>query len=309
MKLKAEASGYHSWVRTADDEDRYIKMFMASEGIQLDRDAIRPNAAKRALAKLCLNPMWGKLTESNQRTMTKFISSPQELYKFLATPGIEVVNLLFASDHVVCISWRYFAEEKIPSLPHTNEVIGSFVTAGARIHLYSYLDKLQEKAIYTDTDSVLYIQNDDEPPLIECGDKLVSMTNELQLGECIDEFVSGGPKNYAYRVVKRTDTTNSPKTLYKVRGITLNYTTSQLVNSDVIRDMILNRRPNEVVTVHTDKKIKRKRNEGRVQILSEPEDKIYRISFFKRRRLHDNNSFPFSYLFCRLILRYKKRGR
>jgi hypothetical protein len=27
-----------------------------------------------------------------------------------------------------------------------NEVIASYVTAGARIHLYSYLDKLQDKA-------------------------------------------------------------------------------------------------------------------------------------------------------------------
>ena len=60
--------------------------------------------------------------------------------------------------------------------------------------------------------------------------------------------------------------------------------------------MILNRIPDEVVTVHTDKKIKRKRKEGRVQILSEAGDKVYRISFFKRRRLHDNNSVPFGYL-------------
>ena len=82
---------------------------------------------------------------------------------------------------------------------HTNEFIGSFVTAGARIHFYAYHDKLQERAIYTDTDSVIYIQNDDEAPLIECGDKLGSMTNELQPGEFIDEFVSGGPKNYSYR--------------------------------------------------------------------------------------------------------------
>ena len=52
-----------------------------------------------------------------------------------------------------------------------------------------------------------------------------------------------------------------------------------------------------VVTVHTDKKIKRKRGkDGRVQILSEAEDKIYRVSFFKRRRLHDNNSVPFVYI-------------
>ena len=153
--------------------------------------------------------------------------------------------------------------------------------------------------LFTDTDSVIYIQNDDEPPLIECGDKLGSMTNELQPGEFIDEFVSGGPKNYAYRVINRTDTTQTPKTVCKVRGITLNYSTSQLVNFDVIKDMILNRgRPDEVVTVHTDKKIKRKRKEGRVQILSEAEDKIYRVSFFKRRRLNDNNLVPFGYLFA-----------
>jgi len=49
------------------------------------------------------------------------------------------------------------------------------------------------------------------------------MTNEFQPGAFIDEFVSGGSNNYAYRVVKSKDTTKSPKTLCKVRGITLNY--------------------------------------------------------------------------------------
>jgi hypothetical protein len=90
-----------------------------------------------------------------------------------------------------------------------------------------------------------------------------------------------------------------PQTVCKVRGITLNYSASQLVNFDVIRDMILKTgRPTpDVVTVHTDKKINRRRGkDGRVQILSEAEDKIYRVSFFKRRRLHVNNSVPFGYI-------------
>ena len=54
LKLKAEASGYPSWVRTLEDEEQYIETFYAREGVQLNRDAIRPNAAKRDLAKLCL---------------------------------------------------------------------------------------------------------------------------------------------------------------------------------------------------------------------------------------------------------------
>ena len=53
-----------------------------------------------------------------------------------------------------------------------------------------------------------------------------------------------------------------------------------------------------VVNVHTERKIKRKRmggGGGLVAIVTEPEDKIYRISFFNRRRLSDYTSVPFGY--------------
>ena len=163
LKLKAEASGYPSWVRTADDEDRYIDLFYQNEGIRLDRDSIRYNAAKRGLAKLCLTFMWGKLTERINRTQTKLISEPGELYRFLVTPGIEVQNMLFASDEVVWISWQHSEDERVPSLRHINEVIGAYVTAGGRIHLYGFLDKLQYKAIYTDTDSVIFNSRETNP--------------------------------------------------------------------------------------------------------------------------------------------------
>jgi hypothetical protein len=68
LKMKTEASGYPSWVRSPEDEDRYIRSFYASECILLNKDAICTNAAKRALAKLCLNILWGKFTERNNRT-------------------------------------------------------------------------------------------------------------------------------------------------------------------------------------------------------------------------------------------------
>jgi hypothetical protein len=65
------------------------------------------------------------------------------------------VKMLFASDDVAWISWQFSSEECVPSLRHTNEFIGAFVTAGARIHINSYLNRLQDKAIYCDTDSCL----------------------------------------------------------------------------------------------------------------------------------------------------------
>jgi len=68
-----------------------------------------------------------------------------------------------------------------------------------------------------------------------------------------------------------------------VRGITLNYNASKLVNFERFKDMILRsgdeRSPESVINVHTEKKIKRKRKVGGglVSIVTEPEDKIYRI--------------------------------
>jgi hypothetical protein len=60
--------------------------------------------------------------------------------------------------------------------------------------------------------------------------------------------------------------------------------------------MVLNTDETATVTVHTDYKIKTKRQGGVFHIVTEPEDKIYRVSFFKRRRLADNTSVPFCYV-------------
>jgi len=136
-------------------------MLKGNECILLDGNTIRPNAAKLALTKLCSYSMWGKLTEKNRRSKTEFISDPQELYMFLVTIGFDVSNLLFARDRVICVSWKYAEEERIPNLRHTNEVVWSFVTEGASLHIYAFLDKFQDRAIYTDTDNVIYIQKDD----------------------------------------------------------------------------------------------------------------------------------------------------
>jgi len=47
--------------------------------------------------------MCGKLTERKNRTQTKLISDPKELYRFLATPGIEAINPMFANEDVAWV--------------------------------------------------------------------------------------------------------------------------------------------------------------------------------------------------------------
>jgi hypothetical protein len=64
--------------------------------------------------------------------------------------------------------------------------------------------------------------------------------------------------------------------------------------------MILGVDDRDVITVRTDKKIKRKMKKkcgaDTAVVVSEPEDKVYRISFHKRRRLDNYDSVPFGYV-------------
>ena len=48
--------------------------------------------------------------------------------------------------------------------------------------MYGFLDKLQEKDIYTDTESVIFIQPGpgSEPTLIKTGDNLGQMQSEFE---------------------------------------------------------------------------------------------------------------------------------
>jgi hypothetical protein len=43
------------------------------------------------------------------------IADPQELYRFLTTPGIEVAALVFSSDYVVCSNGGISPKKKCPT--------------------------------------------------------------------------------------------------------------------------------------------------------------------------------------------------
>jgi hypothetical protein len=123
------------------------------------------------------------------RPKSRMIADPHERFRFLATPGVKVTNLVFAGDDVVWVTWKYVEEEEnMPALRHTKEVIGAYVTTEARLKLYTYLDSLKKRATYCDTDSVIYVQKCGQPRAATCGVKLGNMSNELGSDEYIEDF-------------------------------------------------------------------------------------------------------------------------
>lgn len=88
-------------------------------------------------------------------------------------------------------------------------------------------------------------------PTVDTGEFLGDMTDGLEKfgdGSFFEEFVSGGPKNYAFKV--RNGSVASP-TVCKVRGITINYR-NNITNLESLKEMVTNDAPPTVVPIPTD---------------------------------------------------------
>ena len=91
----------------------------------------------------------------------------------------------------------------------------------------NYFERLEDRALYCDTDSIIYryVEGMYNPPLSEF---VGGMTDELR-ESYITEYVSNGPKNYAYR-------TGDGKQVVKIKGFTLNCVASQQLTVDVMKE-------------------------------------------------------------------------
>ena len=185
-----------------------------NQGIQLDPAKISYDPGLRALTKLMLNSFWGKFAQRPNLTKTKQIDEPQVFFHYLTSDEITVLDANLVSDKIIEI-WYEHGDKFAQPNPNTNVVIAAFTTAHARLQLYDELDMLQERVLYYDTDSVIYLSQPGQPEP-QLGNYIGDLTNELG-GEHITVFASGGPKNYCYK-------TSGGKTEVKVRGITLDCT-------------------------------------------------------------------------------------
>ena len=103
-------------------------------------------------------------------------------------------------------------------------------------------------------------------------------------GSYIEQFVSGGTKNYAFSEFSLS--TGKRTTKCKVKGMTLNNDNSKVVIFNSLRNMILEDKT--LLHVHNPRKIKRKH--GGI-VVSEPEKKEFKVVFKKRRFMDDFDSF------------------
>ena len=229
----------------------------------------------------------GKFAQRSNLTKTERVTEPKVFFDYLDSTKYKVSEAWMVNDDTVEVHYTN-TEEFIEPDKKTNIVIAAFTTAYARLKLYDLVDLLQERVLYYDTDSVIYVHEPckPDPPL---GDYLGDLTDELDPGDYITTFISGGPKNYAYL-------TNNGKTETKIRGITLNYDATKKINVDVMRHLVdshVNGHNEEKVTVVNPHKITRDKKEK--NIVTKRMKKDYRIVYNKRVITENYGTLPYGY--------------
>ena len=286
LKQKQEASGYPSWVQSEEDRERYKQQYFDIEGIQLEN--VEKNPTKRSTAKAKLNVLWGKFAQRLTLTKTEYIKKPAEFYQRMTDDTINISHLEILSneinpdDDILLVNYTE-KEEYLDACPFGNVVLAAYTTAQARLHLYSTLQQLDRRVLYFDTDSIIYIHKNELPnPVIE--ERLGGWTNELPEGHHITRFVSGGPKNYGYEV-------SDGSTVCKVKGLTLNYRASQVVNFELMINMMKEKNGHPVYVTNPCKILR----ENNHKVVSKQQRKLYRIVYDKRRICKNLDTLPFGY--------------
>ncbi|XP_053139987.1 uncharacterized protein LOC128339695 [Hemicordylus capensis] len=165
LQLKQESSGYPTEYVSRVDRERYIDEYYKKEGVCLCPEMIEANPAKCQIAKLFLNSLWGKFAQRTNLLRTSIVKKPDELFQYLFSDSYEVSMCEFLEDDTCCVSWKD-AKECIVPPGNTNVFLACFTMSYARLHLYSIMEKLEERCLYHDTDSVIYVSHEGEynPP-------------------------------------------------------------------------------------------------------------------------------------------------
>jgi len=210
---------------------------------------------------------------------------------------VDIQNVWLISDKMIAVTYVQ-KDEFVEVMANTNPVIAAYTTAHARLKLYSYIEKLNERVMYFDTDSVVYLSDlkkhgQYEVPIGTSLGEMTDETREFGEGAIIDEFVSGGPKNYAYKVV--VPNKKEPTFVTKVRGITLSNTTSKRVNFKSLRRMVKQYvqlgKKEEINIVST--RIDRKNRTNK--IVTRPAVKRFRVVYDKRIVKRNFTTVPYGW--------------
>jgi hypothetical protein len=153
MKIKLETS---EWRNDFESEEEYRKAVKEILGIELGK--IENNPGKRAVAKICLNSLWGKFGQRQNMGATEYVTDVKRFYEILLDEKLDNIRINDINENILQIDYK-LKDCYVENDFNTNIFIAAFTTANARLRLYEMLDKLGKSVAYYDTDSIIYIDD------------------------------------------------------------------------------------------------------------------------------------------------------
>ena len=226
LKIKLETSGMPAQI----DWETFARNHKERLNITLDRDKMIRNDGMRAMSKLLLNSLWGKLGQDPRLCKTILTQNSAD-YRMLLQKELqgeiemkEMVSLPGGQTMV------QYAQNKEDDFQNKNVAVAAFVAAHGRLCLWETLHKLGDRVLYHDTDSIVY-EHIDEGMNVEIGYMLGDWEDELDADDQIVSFVALGPKTYSYKTRKR-------KHVLKCKGFTLNSANTLVVTHQTLIDLL-----------------------------------------------------------------------
>jgi len=206
LKIKLETSKF-----TCSEEEYREKA--RKFGIELGE--LKENPGLRFIAKICLNSLWGKFGQNPKVKHNEYIDTVSDFYKVILNDKIEQISLSFLNDNMVYASYET-KDEFLKINYNTNIYIACFTSSWARLRLYDMMEKLDRNVCYCDTDSIVYIENEETKEILDqyIGDGLGQWADELQ-GNHIDFWSCAQAKDYGYIL-------DNGKYVGKIKGFKVN---------------------------------------------------------------------------------------
>ena len=111
-----------------------------------------------------LNSMWGKFRQQPNKTQVKEFIDPVEFWEFLGSSTYDIHWVSPVHEDRVEVHYKMQDQCETDS-PNLNIFIACFTTCHTRLRLYEALDHLGDHVLYSDTDSIIFVQRENDLPV------------------------------------------------------------------------------------------------------------------------------------------------
>ena len=250
LRLKTISAGVKSQAECAA-----FNQTCAEQGLRISitPDETSRNPGLKALAKLCLNSLWGKFGQRMDLPSSLTCTTLQQLNSIVHNPQVTECKMEAHDETGVGgAHWIELKYKKHTPFDRPSESINcawaAATTANARIRLHTMLHYLSpDQVMYMDTDSCIFYNDPDnaahkhprDAPAntgIKIGQGLGEWEIETKPDEAIIEYTAIGTKCYSYRTNKDKETT-------KMKGVPLNAINNHRLRFNTMLKLALGLKP------------------------------------------------------------------